>query len=55
MTKELENLYEQYYEVFGVEPDGYQEVEYGPREYNDYVNDIKIAISSKKELPDIAQ
>jgi hypothetical protein len=53
MTKELENLYDQYYKMFGVEPDGYQEVDYGQEEYSDYVKDIKTAIENNTELPDI--
>ncbi|UMZ01810.1 hypothetical protein H8S51_008955 [Roseburia rectibacter] len=53
MTKELENLYDQYYKMFGVEPDGYQEIDYGQGEYSDYVNDIKTAIENNTELPDI--
>lgn len=48
MTNELENLYDQYYKIFGVEPDGYQEVEYGQSEYGDYVSDIKRALKEKK-------
>lgn len=54
MTKELEELYDQYYEIFGAEPDGYQEVEYGQQEYDDYVSDIKKALKEKKELPEIS-
>lgn len=55
MTEELENLYDKYYEMFGCEPGGYQEVDYGPKNYMTYVNDIKKAIKLKKELPSVAK
>ena len=51
MTPELEKLYDEYYEIWKCEPDGYLEVEYGPEDYKRYVRDIKKAIKLKKELP----
>ena len=54
MTSELEQLYDEYYEIFGCEPDGYQEVEYGQSEYQQYMEDIKTAIQKKEELPEIS-
>lgn len=53
-TKELEALYDEYYNLFGCEPDSYQEVEYGQSDYEDYVRDIRIAIKEKIELPEVS-
>lgn len=55
MTPELENLYDQYYDIFRSDPDEYIELEYGEDEYEDYVKDIKKAIALKKELPSIEE
>lgn len=55
MTQELDTLYDEYYDIFGVEPDGYMELEYGKNSYKDYVSDLKKAIKEKKELPEIAK
>lgn len=55
MTKELETLYDSYYEIFGVEPDGYMDVDYGQADYDDYVRDIKMAIKKKMELPEVSE
>lgn len=51
MTPELKELYDAYYQVFGGDPDEYDELEYGQSEYDDYVRDIKEAIRLNKELP----
>ncbi len=53
MTKELNKLYNQYYEKFNVEPDFYEELEYGQSDYKEYVKDIKKALNENKELPDL--
>ena len=53
MTPELEGLYDQYYGIFGGDPDEYIELEYAQEDYEDYVRDIKRAIKEKKELPDV--
>lgn len=53
MTPELEKLYDEYYNVFGGDPDEYDELEYGANEYNDYIKDIKTSIRLKRELPSI--
>lgn len=55
MTGELEILYDEYYNLFGVDPDGYQEVEYGQTDYNHYVKDIKTSIKEKKKLPNVIE
>jgi len=55
MTQELDTLYDEYYDIFGVEPDGYMELEYGKSSYKEYVSDIKKAIKEKKELPEVAK
>ena len=52
-TKELENLYDKYYDMFKCEPDWYDEVCYSSMSYDDYVGCIQKALQSKKELPDI--
>lgn len=54
MTSELEQLYDGYYKIFDYELGGYQEVEYGQLEYQQYVKDIKKAIQKKEELPEIS-
>ena len=51
MTAELEILYEEYEELFGVLPDFYVDIEYGPNRYEEYVRVIKKAIKEKKEIP----
>lgn len=54
MTAELDELYDQYDEIFGNYPDAYDDLEYWPEDYDDYVADIKKAIAEKKELPHVA-
>lgn len=53
MTKELNQLYEQYNEKWGVFPNFYEETEYGKNSYNEYVADIKKALELGVELPDL--
>lgn len=53
MTNELEQLYDEYYDIFKCDPDGYMEVEYGQGSYKDYVRDIKKSIEMKIELPNV--
>ena len=53
MTEELKKLYSEYYNIFGVEPNCYEEIEYGD-DYEGFLNDVKLAIKEKKELPDVA-
>ena len=55
MTPTLEKLYDEYYKMWGIEPEGYIELEYGPADYREYVRDIKTAIKLKKELPDVCK
>lgn len=53
-TKELERLYEEYRELFGVGPGGYLELEgCYDMSYEEYVGYIKECIEKKKEMPDI--
>lgn len=54
MTDELEELYNKYYDIFGVEPDYYEETEYGQNDYDVFVSDIKKCIEENKEIPDVA-
>lgn len=54
MTSELKKLYEEYDNIFGVYPEDYDDLEYSPDDYDDYVSDIKKAIEQKKELPYVA-
>lgn len=53
MTKELEKLYSEYKKVWGHSPNGCLDLEYGEEEYNEYVEDIKKALETGVELPDI--
>ena len=55
MTQELEKLYNDYYKMFGLTPDGYMELEYGESSYKVYVKDIKKSLKLKKELPDFVE
>ena len=48
MTDELEELYNKYYDIFGVEPDYYEETEYGQNDYDVFVSDIKKCIEENK-------
>ena len=49
-TPELLELKEQYEKIFGYSPDGDVELEYDQAHYEDYVNDIKEAIRTKRHL-----
>ena len=49
-TKELDELDEIYYDMFGIYPFGHMELEYGASDYKEYVRDIKKAIRIKKPL-----
>lgn len=53
MTKELEELYGEYEKKFGILPDGYDEIDYAQKHYKQFVKDIKIAIQTGKEIPDL--
>jgi thiaminase len=56
MTEELEELYKKYNEKWGVEPDFYEETEYGDttyEDYLDYVNDIKKALELGVTIPQL--
>lgn len=53
ITKELKKLYSEYEKVWGHDPSGYENAEYGEDEYNEYVKDIKKALKMGVELPDI--
>ena len=54
-TDELNKLKLEYKEVFGYNPDGEMELEYGESDYDVYVRDIKRAIQEKKDLADIVE
>jgi len=51
MTKKLEFLYEKYEKLWGHDPSGYENAEYGEEDYRDYVEDIKKALEMGVELP----
>lgn len=56
VTKELKDLYKQYYEIFqDGYPDEYAELEnyYNDMSYEEFVEYIKECIKQKKEMPDI--
>lgn len=53
MTKELNKLYSEYFNVWKCDPDFYENAEYGEDEYDEYVKDIKKALEMGVELPDI--
>lgn len=53
VTKELEELYKQYYKKFGVEPDFYEELEYGEKTYKEFIKDIKEAIRLNIDLVEL--
>ena len=53
MTEELKELYEEYTKIFGHDPDGYECFDYGEKHYKQYVRDIKVAIQTGKEIPDL--
>ena len=52
-TDELLQLKLKYEEIFGYDPDGEMELEYGESDYDDYVRDIKKAICNKIDLADL--
>ena len=53
MTAELESLYEEYYNQFGYEPDGVEQLEYTENNYDQYVSDIKKALDLHIHLADL--
>ena len=53
MTKELEPLYEEYIKMFGGDPSGYENANYGDINYNQYVTDIKRSLELGVELPEL--
>ena len=54
-TKELLELKRQYKNLFGYNPDGDIELEYGQEDYDDYMNDIKEAIRTKRHLAEFVE
>ena len=54
-TEELMKLKVQYEDLFGYNPDGEMDLEYGENSYNEYVHDLKEAIREKKELADFVE
>ncbi|MCI7301210.1 MAG: hypothetical protein SOR93_12210 [Clostridiales Family XIII bacterium] len=52
MTDELTELYTQYYEKYGGNPDEYIDLEYGD-DYNLFKRDIKRALKKGIELPEL--
>lgn len=54
-TKELEDLYNQYYKKFHCEPDWYDEVNYDRLSYAEFVALIEQAIETGEEFPDILE
>ena len=48
MTPELEELYDEYYNMFKSDPDEYINLEYGEDDYDDYIVDIKKSLELKK-------
>lgn len=54
MTEELEALFCQYREKFGVgDPDEYDEFNYNVMTYDEFVSYIKKSLATGKELPDV--
>jgi len=53
MTKELDELYLKYSDIWECTPDFYENAEYGEDEYDEYVEDIKKALEMGVELPNI--
>ncbi|MDE5771358.1 MAG: hypothetical protein K2I06_06980 [Ruminococcus sp.] len=53
MTKELNKLYSEYFNIWKCDPDFYEDAEYGEDEYDEYVEDIKKALEMGVELPNI--
>lgn len=54
-TKELDELNEKYWDMFGVYPFGHMELDYGADEYDEYVADIKKALRIGKPLTDFVE
>ena len=52
MTAELKVLYQDYESKFGVEPDYYEEVDYGD-DYDGYMDDIRKSLQSGIQLPEL--
>ena len=52
-TKELSDLYTEYYQKFDCEPDWYDEILYDRISYTEFVSLIKKAIETDQEFPDV--
>lgn len=54
VTEELLNLYKEYaVKHHGVEPDGYDELDYDAMTYDEYVGFIKTCLAIGEEMPEI--
>lgn len=49
-TKELMDLIDQYWDMFGYNPNGDMELELGDSDYDDYVEALKESIRTGKEI-----
>lgn len=54
-TDELDRLRAEYEKIFGYNPDGELDLEYGESDYKDYVRDLKRAIKEKRNLSDFVE
>lgn len=50
MTEELSKLYDEYYEMFGCDPDFYENTYFDNNNYEEYVTMIKKSLKTGKEL-----
>ena len=53
MTKELGRSYDEYYELFGMFPDGYLNVFPNRFSYEIWLEICEVAVKTKKEVPDV--
>lgn len=51
-SKELSVMYDCYYELFGVEPDCYGQIDYDGISYNDFKRCLKKSILTNIEFPE---
>lgn len=51
-NREISKLYDDYYDMFGIEPDCYDEIDYDDLSYKCFVKLIKKSVLSEYEIPE---
>ncbi len=55
IDEKLQRLYDQYYELFGIEPDGHMEICYDGLLYEEYVAYIEECLEKKIDMVEVVK